>query len=93
MTAKEKLIREIDQAPEFLVEEVLNFLLFIKIRLKQRVDDSQIVELTQNVSSQSFLDLIDEISLQIPEEEWTKLPSDMSKNLDYYLYGSPKSEE
>ncbi|MBW4570300.1 MAG: hypothetical protein KME31_20410 [Tolypothrix carrinoi HA7290-LM1] len=93
MTAKEQLIREIDRAPEFLVEEVLNFLLFIKIRLKQRVDDSQIVESTQNVSSQSFLDLIDEISLQIPQEEWAKLPSDMSKNLDYYLYGSPKSEE
>lgn len=68
-----------------MVEEVLFFLLFIKIRLKQRVDDSQIVESTQNVSSQSFLDLIDEISLQNPEEERAKLPSDMSKNLDYYL--------
>lgn len=93
MTAKEQLMKEIAQAPDFLLEEVLNFLLFIKSRLKQRVSESKPVESTQNLPSQSFLDFIDEFSLQIPQEEWAKLPSDMSTNLDHYLYGSPKSEE
>lgn len=93
MTAKEQLITEIATAPEFLVEEVLNFLLFLKIRLKQKASDTKIIESSQNVPPQSFLDLIDEISLQIPQEEWEKLPSDMSKNLDSYLYGSPTSEK
>ncbi|MBH8575556.1 hypothetical protein I8752_21605 [Nostocaceae cyanobacterium CENA369] len=93
MTAKEQLIREIEQAPDFLIEEVLNFLLFITSRLKQRVNENQPVESNQNLPSQSFLNFVDEISLKIPPEEWAKLPSDMSVNLDHYLYGSPKIEE
>jgi len=31
MTAREQLIQEIAQAPDFLVEEVLDFLLFSKL--------------------------------------------------------------
>ncbi|MFQ4141566.1 hypothetical protein [Chlorogloeopsis sp. ULAP02] len=93
MTAKEELMKEIAQAPDFLVEEVLNFLLFIKNRLKQRVSENTPVESNQNLPSQSFLEFIDEISLQIPQEEWVKLPNDLAANLDYYLYGSPKNEE
>jgi hypothetical protein len=34
MNEREKLIKEIEQAPEFLVEEVLDFLLFTKNRKK-----------------------------------------------------------
>lgn len=35
MSDKDQLIRELDQAPDFLVREVLNFLLFIKTRTNQ----------------------------------------------------------
>ena len=31
-----------------------------------------------------------EMSAEIPDEEWAKLPSDGSANHDHYLYGSPK---
>jgi hypothetical protein len=92
MTTREQLMREIAQSPDFLVEEVFNFLLFLKTRLKQRVLESPIEKNTSYLSSESFLDFIDEISMQIPQEEWEKLPTDMSKHLDYYLYGSPKTE-
>ena len=34
MNDKEQLIREIEQAPDFLVKEVLDFLLFTKSRIK-----------------------------------------------------------
>ena len=34
MNEKEQLIKEIEQAPDFLVKEVLNFLLFTKNRTK-----------------------------------------------------------
>ncbi len=34
MNEKEQLIKEIEQAPDFLVKEVLNFLLFTKSRTK-----------------------------------------------------------
>ena len=33
------------------------------------------------------------ISAQISDQEWAELPNDLSKNLDHYLYGSPKIEE
>ena len=36
MTAREQLIQEIDQAPDFLVEELLDFLLFAKARTSQQ---------------------------------------------------------
>jgi len=34
--------------------------------------------------------VIAEISSEIPDEEWEKLPSDGSVNHDHYLYGAPK---
>ena len=37
MSDKDQLIRELDQAPDFLVREVLNFLLFIKTNLRSRL--------------------------------------------------------
>jgi hypothetical protein len=40
MTAKEKLIQEIEKAPESLVEEVLNFLLFTKARHTLKTSES-----------------------------------------------------
>jgi hypothetical protein len=33
---------------------------------------------------------IEEISMEAPDEEWAKLPSDLSENHDHYLYGVPK---
>jgi hypothetical protein len=37
MQAKEQLIQEIEQAPDSLIEEVLNYLLFTKSRLSEKV--------------------------------------------------------
>ncbi len=34
-----------------------------------------------------------EIGASVPEEEWAKIPTDLSKNLHHYLYGAPKQEE
>jgi hypothetical protein len=38
-------------------------------------------------------EIAEEISASIPEEEWAKLPKDLSKNLDHFLYGAPKRTE
>jgi hypothetical protein len=40
--------------------------------------------------AQAFLQRIAKIRENIPQEEWQKLPSDASKNVDHYLYGTPK---
>ena len=33
------------------------------------------------------------IGRAIPEEEWARLPADLARNVDHYLYGSPKVTE
>jgi hypothetical protein len=41
----------------------------------------------------SFLDRIAELVKDVPEDEWKRLPADLSKNVDHYLYGTKKVEE
>lgn len=92
-TIREQLIQELDQTPDFVVQEVLDFLLFIKVRLKHKIQEEQTADPTQSLSLPPFLQFVEEISAQVPREEWEKLPKDLSKNVDHYLYGAPKEEE
>jgi len=92
-TAKEQLIQELDQTPDFVVQEVLDFLLFVKVRLKQKIKEGQTDNSLQSPGLPPFLQFVEEISAQVPRAEWEKLPKDLSKNLDHYLYGAPKDEE
>jgi hypothetical protein len=41
----------------------------------------------------SFLNRIAEMVKDVPEDELTRLPADLSKNVDHYLYGTKKVEE
>jgi len=34
-----------------------------------------------------------EIGASVPEEAWAKIPTDLSKNIDHYLYGAPKEKK
>ena len=89
MSDKEQLIHELDQAPDFLVSEVLNFLLF----LKARTNENHIQESSQKAKESNvpdFLSFIDQINSETPTE--TNIPKDFSKNLDHYLYGTPKEQ-
>jgi hypothetical protein len=50
-------------------------------------------EATQGgVVSRPFWEIAEEISSQVPLEEWSKLPSDGAEQHDHYLYGSPKKD-
>jgi hypothetical protein len=77
---REQLIQELGQTPEFVLQEVLDFLLFIKVRLKHKIREDQIADSQQSPSLPSFLQFVDEISAQIPNEEWEKLPKDLSRH-------------
>ena len=35
-------------------------------------------------------EVIADIARTVPDEEWAKIPSDASYQLDHYLYGAPK---
>ena len=37
-------------------------------------------------------EIVEEISSQVPLEEWEKLPADGAEQHDHYLYGSPKKD-
>ena len=44
-------------------------------------------------TARPFWEEVLEISASVPMEEWEKVPQDLSKNFDHYLYGHPKEEE
>ena len=66
MSTKEQLLKEIEQSPDYLIEEVLNFLLFVKLRLKQKITTNTNLE-THSIQENSILEMIDEITQDIPE--------------------------
>ena len=37
-----------------------------------------------------FWKRVEELRKTVPAEEWAKLPSDGSRQIDHYIYGSPK---
>lgn len=41
----------------------------------------------------SFSELADELTADVPDSEWDKVPTDLVRNLDHYLYGAPKEDE
>lgn len=53
-------------------------------------------KLAEAPESPTNLDLliqrIQEISSRVPDEAWEKIPRDLSKNLDHYLYGAKKTQ-
>ena len=44
-------------------------------------------------SERPIWEQIIEIGKRIPQQELARIPTDLSKNLDHYLYGSPNREE
>ncbi len=45
-------------------------------------------QVAPSATSISLADIFEAIASDVPESEWAHLPSDLSKNLDRYLYGS-----
>ena len=48
MNSKEKLLQEIEQSPDFIIDEILNFLLFIRARYAQKQSESRSKILEKN---------------------------------------------
>ena len=47
-------------------------------------------ELPYDPTAPRIEDVLAELAREVPEEEWEKLPDDLTDNLDHYLYGTPK---
>lgn len=50
-------------------------------------------EIAYDPNARPIWEIADEIAASVPAEEWEKLPKDLSKNFDHYLYGHPKEEK
>jgi hypothetical protein len=90
MTVREQLSKELEQAPDSLVEEILDFCLFIKQRQQTKANNQATATKTNGILD--LLNRVKEIQAQVLPEEWDELPHDGSINHDHYLYGSPKVE-
>ena len=85
MSEKEQLIKELEQAPDVLVREVLNFLLFIKTRTNEN-NKQESIQNSKESKTPDFLSFIDQINSETQTE--ANIPKDLAKNLDHYLYGT-----
>jgi hypothetical protein len=92
MTTKERLIQELEHAPEELLKAVLNFVLTTKGTSNGTEDSDAATIPQQNNEStngiQALLDLLD--SMPLSPEDIASLPHDGAENHDHYLYGAPK---
>lgn len=53
-------------------------------------DARPVAVLRPALPSQSIDKIFAAIAQDVPDEDWSRLPTDLSKNLDHYLYGSSK---
>ncbi|HLO84222.1 MAG TPA: DUF2281 domain-containing protein [Nostocaceae cyanobacterium] len=68
MIAREKLIQEIYQTPDFLIEEVLDFLLFVKARRNQQENSEQSKERRPFGLCKGEFTVPDDFNEPLPEE-------------------------
>ncbi len=81
MTVREQLSKELEQAPDELVEKILDFCLFLKQRQKSKKFDEAIVPQTNKVSK------LDSQSILVSEDEWRGIQETL------YLLSIPKMRE
>jgi hypothetical protein len=41
----------------------------------------------------SILEIVSAASREVPDSDWKRLPTDLAKNVDHYLYGTKKKDE
>jgi len=64
-----------------------------KVIRVDNVDVSAIGAVDYNEKAKPVWEMIREIGAKVPETEWDQVPTDLSKELDHYLYGSPFSKQ
>jgi len=63
-----------------------------KIIRVDRMDVRPVAEKEYDETARPIWEIVSEIGSEVPEEEWEKVPSDLSKNLDHYLYGTSRTD-
>jgi hypothetical protein len=96
MTTKDRLIQELEHAPEELLEAVLNFLLTTKTHQAHQLNASTLATEDTLSSTEkldgiaSLLAMAERFAAELTEEELAQLPTDGALEHDHYIYGTPK---
>ena len=53
-------------------------------------EDERPAETAFDETARPIEEVLAELASEVPSDEWKKLPSDLTDNLDHYLYGTPK---
>jgi hypothetical protein len=65
----------------------------ILITVEGEEEELPLGEFVPKPNARPFWEEIIELGARNPKEELDKIPEDLAKNLDHYLYGAPKEEE
>jgi len=57
-----------------------------EMEIKEREEPSE-------KESGSILEMVSAVTREVPEHEWERVPADLSKNVDHYLYGSKRTDQ
>jgi len=57
-----------------------------------RLEERPLGETTFDPDAPPIWEVLEQLGQSVPEEEWDKVPKDAARNLDFYLYGSPREE-
>ena len=57
---------------------------------KAQAGRSPTLEQASEVPQKPIWDEILDLTADVPDEEWDKLPTDLAEQHDHYLYGTPK---
>lgn len=97
MNAKQRLILEIENSPDFIVREVRKSLLIAKAKYAREqariLLKSSDTEEKPDPYGKPIWELFDEAVKNLPEEVISELPTDGAAQADHYIYGTPKQEE
>ena len=78
----------------------LQQVLYEQVRVLSEDEMRQVFDFVQNLRrgkeirpAKPISAVFEDLSSEIPLEEWRELPSDGAENHDHYLYGAPKKTE
>lgn len=85
---EELIIKTFRQLSPEKQQQLLDFAEFLDEKNQKLIVNKE-NEKNENINHESLeiWEIAEKISQQIPNEEWQKLPTDLSKNLDHYLSG------
>jgi hypothetical protein len=88
MNIRERVLKETENASDIVLSEVLEYFQYLKAKHQQKMPEtalrSEIDKLAYDSDALPIWELVAQISTQVPDEEWQKLPTDLSKRFDDY---------